>query len=363
MIHSIEKRTDTDEPSIQHYAEFKKFQTDVLHLGYILDGLTIFSWLDLLIEIVNYVHKNNIKLILLDRTGEPRILDYQPTTNDISTLKIQEHLSRICETVIVTDDWTYFYKPQSHILFFPYNLWIQSTRNISKYYVYQDTVYDTTIDKTKPLMCLNRNLQWHRIYLLSLVYDAPWLPLVDFSFIRSIDEKMKTREGQAFFTYEEGAVIEKVSTPIYLDYENADCDIRVGYSNGASNVNTPVYARCAVNLITETSVDEGIVLTEKITKAILAYQIPILISNTGASQFLEDIGIDMFSDYVPWKTWYRYTNDKIRIQKIVRFVNKIMRHPDRILLTHRSFHQRLIKNKETFHSKDFARLITKQLDI
>lgn len=351
MIHTLGTK---HEWTVEHYNNFKMFKTDVLYLGHQdHNGHNYASWNKLIIKIHEFVISNGIKLILLDCTHDPYILDDDKDTRyGPNKITQHEHLSCICKTIIVTEDWNHYYNPQPNILFFAYNLWIQSTRNLDAYYVNQISGYDTTIDKTKPLMCLNRNLHWHRLYMLPMVYNAPWLPLVDFSFILPMKDISNENITQ-HLTQDELSQIEKISTPIYLDYEG-DKEIRAGYSNGASNVNTPVYSRCAVNLVTETSVNQGVVLTEKTAKAFIAYQIPVLITNAGANQFLEDIGIDMFSDYVPWKDWDNIEDSRSRIDKIIEFINSIMQDPNAIMEKHKELHPRLIKNKECFHSIDFA---------
>jgi len=339
------------------------FKTDVLLLnGHDIDGVNHHSWPALKSEITKSVTQKSVKLIILNCTGDPCIIDdrlggYSPSYHDIM-LELQE----ICKTIIITEDWTYYYKPTEDIFYLPYSLWLPATRSIHKYYAYQDTVYDTAIDKTKPLMCLNRNLVWHRIYMLMLMYNKSWITEIDFSFILPIGDRLDNKPViSKYITEEEKEVIRSIPTPIFLDYENSAYDCSVNYNEGGSNVNTPVYTRCAVNLVTETTINQGIGFSEKTTNAICAYQIPIILSNPGANQHLEDIGIDMFSDYVPWKTWDQIQDPKLRMHKIVEFVDAIMQDQDAILQIHKSFHPRLTKNKEYFHSKTFSDLCLRQV--
>ena len=124
-----------------------------------------------------------LKLIIIDASGDPCILDNTINGYGPSYLDIKSDLKKICKSIIISDDFTYYYKPIEDVFYFPYGLWLSSTRNIHKYYDYQDTVYDTDLEKTHPLMCLNRNLVWHRIYLLMLLHNKPWLDKIDFSFM------------------------------------------------------------------------------------------------------------------------------------------------------------------------------------
>lgn len=62
---------------------------------------------------------------------------------------------------------------------------------------------------------------------------------------------------------------------------------------------SPVYAKCAVNVITETQYDArpGII-SEKSFMAFIAGQIPIVIGHPGAVKDCEELGFDMFTDLV-----------------------------------------------------------------
>ena len=334
MIHPfLHKHND---PSYLHLSEFKNFQGNILHLGYVVNGHTGVSFKDFFNQVRKTVEKHNIDIILLDCTGEPWDLDFKYLDN-YSPKKLQTAFSKICKTVIVSEDWTYYYKPQPNIIFFPYNLWIQSTQKINQYYSHNiNTDFRCDLEKTKPLMCLNRNLQWHRLYILIKMTKAFWLPKVDFSFVLPVANRLYHPEVEQKLTRKEINYLSRLALPIHLDYEQQQ---------------------------TETSVDEPNLVTEKTTKAFSAYQIPILIGKPGINQYLEDLGLDMFSDYVLWKTWDQEPNPKLRMKKIFKFVNHIMFDTQSILDTHKKFYPRLVRNKEHFHSKDFENIITGQLDM
>jgi hypothetical protein len=126
-------------------------------------------------------------------------------------------------------------------------------------------------------------------------------------------------------------------------------------------VGHPVYNQCAINLVTETSVTEGVIVSEKTCKPFMAYQIPIIVGPIGCSQFLEDLGLDMFADYIPWRTWDSVADHKLRIRQIVEFVDSILADPEAIVLAHQGFRDRLIKNKEYFHSQEFQDRLLQQM--
>ena len=62
---------------------------------------------------------------------------------------------------------------------------------------------------------------------------------------------------------------------------------------------SPLYAQCAVNIVTETQYDArpGIV-TEKTLQAMIAGQIPVIIGHPGVVQDCQELGFDMFDDLV-----------------------------------------------------------------
>lgn len=359
MIHTLNELNVNANGQLieENYAE------DFLHLTFIeLDGNSNQSWLMLLEKIKLYISKFKIELVVIDRCGDPCNLEDTQGGYGPSSLQMLNSLASICKTIIITDDWTYYYNTNKNIKFVGINLWHLSQKNIHKYYQFQNTVYDTSLVKTRPLMCLNRNMEWHRIYLLYLLHNKSWFNDIDYSFILPLNKRMEKPFIKNYFTDSEINTISSIITPIFLK-EEINKDIIVMYELGASSVNIPAYENCAINLITETSVvaDTGIVLTEKTCKAIMAYQIPILISNPGASQWLEDLGIDMFSDYIPWKQWDRILNPKDRVYKIVEHVNMLMQDIDAIMTAHHSFHTRLRLNKQRFHSQEFGNILLKQI--
>ena len=340
------------------------FNKNILFLSFPdLEALTHTKWKVLLAMSKDVVEKNNIEIIFIDRTGDPAIID-NPTPIAPSNFEMLSELSKLTTSYILTEDYYYYYNPTPGVIFFPYQLWLFATKSIHKYYNYQDTVYDTVLEKTKPLMCLNRNLQWHRIFLFSLLAEKSWFNDISYSFLNTIGDRLNNRIAVTqFLTQDEYDSIRSVEhlLPINLDTEPVLTDIPLMYHEGAGSVNNKVYAENAINLVTETSLTEGVLFTEKTCKPFMAYQIPLLVATAGANQFLEDIGLDMFSDYVPWKSWDSEPDNKTKMRLIVEFLDQIMANPAEILQVHQKFHSRIIKNKEYFHSKEFENILLQQI--
>ena len=96
----------------------------------------------------------------------------------------------------------------------------------------------------------------------------------------------------------------------------------------------------------------------------MSYQIPIIVGPVGVCQFLEDFGIDMFSDIIPWQSWDSQKDHKLRMLMIVDFLEQLLSKETAeqdILDLHTSLHARLIKNKQYFHSEEFVDKVTKQI--
>jgi hypothetical protein len=229
-----------------------------------------------------------------------------------------------------------------------------------------ETLYDIKfVKKTKTLMCLNRNTTWHRIYLFSLVAGKQWFNNIGYSFHAStghnleltFKDRLSDISITQFLNKEECNLADSYAHLLPVEIANDTVGIK-------SSIHSQIYNSYAINLVTETSLTEGVILTEKICKAFMAYQIPILIGPTGACQFFEDIGMDMFSDYIPWKTWDHLTDHKVKINMIVEFLDNLLSSSTAeqdILSTHSKFESRLIKNKEYFHSKKFENILLSQL--
>lgn len=218
-------------------------------------------------------------------------------------------------------------------------------------------------------MCFNRNLSWHRLYFFSLLAEQPWFNKISYSFLNKIENRLEAICIKEFLDKQESEKIKSLDhlLPMKCEHEsNIDTErIPIMWFEGASSVGLPEYCDHAINLVTETSLSEGIILTEKTCKPFMAYQIPIIVGPPGANKFLQDIGLDMFEDYIPWSTWDNETNHKLKMQKIVGFLGLILScatAEQDILSMHQQFNPRLIKNKERFHSPEFLNLLTKQLN-
>ena len=338
------------------------------------------QWNLLLGEIKKFITDNNIQTVVIDRTINPIILNYDQWTMAPTSMEMLENLSDITTAYILTGDFAYYYRPCPGIIFFPTFLWIIGAKLINNFFNHKhvkyhyNTIYDIDFKKkTKTLMSLNMNAVWHRIYLFSLLVEKSWFNNIGYSFYAKVGYQQKLNFQSRLndvvivqsLSQQERDLAESYGhlLPIQIPGDE-NAEQKRMWSNGSTSIDSWIYNDYAMNLITETSLTDGILLTEKTCKPFMAYQIPIIIGPVGANKFLEDIGLDMFSDYIPWKTWDNETDHKLKMRKIVEFLDQLLSSPSAeqdILSMHQSFHTRLIKNKEYFHSKELENILLAQI--
>jgi hypothetical protein len=324
------------------------------------------SWPRQLERIEKFVADHAIRVIVHHAAANPVRLDHGRGSGATTFLQIHQELSQLTTTYTITGDFFYHYNPAPGIVFFPVFLWLNSTRRVGEFLENRaNTVHDIEFEpKTKGLLCLNRTTVWHRIYLFSLLAGKRWFDQCGFSFCAitghqpdlAFIDRLKQPAVANFMTADELALAESFAKllPVTVPGDT-------GLDQRLSSIHGDLYRCYAINLVTETSLTEGTILTEKTCKPFMAYQIPIVVGPVGTSQFLEDLGLDMFADYVPWKTWDHVSDHKLRIRMIVEFVDKLMSDPQAILSAHNGFKNRLINNKQYFHSPEFQDLLLQQL--
>ena len=302
-------------------------------------------------QVRSIVQEQDIQLILVDLTHNP-YPDADPGRRT-TPRALQQQYSAVATTWVLTSDYRYYYHPEPDFVFFPLLLWLFGTRQP----VWYNTVtYHTGFEKSRSIMCLNSTQSWHRIYLFGQLIQYPSFDQIDYSFVFPLGNVLERLPIPEYMTTAELDHIRQHQDRLPIRLANDDTtqkhDVGVGH---------PVYNQCAINLVTETSITEGVVLTEKTCKPFMAYQIPVMVGPVGSSQFLQDIGLDMFADYIPWRTWDSVADHKLRIRQIVEFVDSLLADPEAIVLAHQGFRDRLVKNKLYFHSPELQNRLLQQM--
>ena len=254
-----------------------------------------------------------------------RLMEQHPIKNqliDITHNPYSDDNVRIDVTPILTNNFKYWYHPDSDHVFFPLFLWMYS--NCTPLW-YNHRVFDAGSNKTNTIMCLNNMERDHRTWLWN-----------EFNRKSIIDKMMYTFRGHRT-----------------LPGELPETD------KNDSGIAHPVYSEYAVNIVTETSVNLMYVC-EKTCKPFIAKQIPIIVGSIEVNKFLQDIGLDMFGDIVPWHKWDNEPDLYIRLQKIADFVEQWIRSGT-ILNDYQRVLPRVERNKQYFHSEIFRNRIMNQM--
>ena len=225
-------------------------------------------------------------------------------------------------SVRLTNNFEYWYKPIKGVKFLPLFLWAYSLRKNLVWH--EDLYFDAGTNKTQGFMCLNNVTRDHRTRLYQLLSNSGSVPHIAYSI-----------DGQG--------LPDEISS-------NGHNDVGVGH---------PVYDCTAVNIVTETSIDQTY-LCEKTCKPFIACQIPIIVAGPGSSKWLSDIGLDMFEDIVPWHTWDSENDSEIRLQKIATFVEHWIKQGT-VLEDYQRVLHRVKHNKQYFHSEAFRQRIMNQM--
>lgn len=236
---------------------------------------------------------------------------------------------------ILTNDCKYYYEPCKGIIFFPIFFWAFSLRNHLWWHMFS---FDAGSQKTREIMCLNNRPRWHRTWL--------W---AEFNRLNTISMML-----YSFSNLESDSDLYSYPYPLLLPGEDPDP------TRNDVGVDLKIYHETAVNLVTETTVNQ-MYFSEKTCKPFMARQIPIMVCGAGANQFLTDIGLDMFEDIVPWRSWDSETRSQIRLQKIASFVDWWVRSGT-IMDTYQKVLPRIERNKQYFHSELFRQRIMSQMD-
>jgi hypothetical protein len=108
------------------------------------------------------------------------------------------------------------------------------------------------------------------------------------------------------------------------------------------------YRNSFIEFINETTCEDGLLITEKTLNSIYGCNFPIWISNTLTPNIVKSFGIDIFDDIINHDYQYE-DNLYLRVQKAIKFNQKLLSNPDKVK-------KLWIKNKPRFEKNiEFAR--------
>ena len=252
------------------------------------------------------------------------------------------------------NDYAFHINPQENYLYFPVFTWMFNHRRAYWWPTYPNT-FDMPSNKTQGLCSLNRNPSWHRIFLFNQLAKRSWFDNVAYTFGNFsplVNYDKNSRNGLTPAEKQEFEDNQHL-LPRWIIEQDRQVEGAV-YS-----IDHPVHETHTFNLITETNMDNKFFHSEKTCKPFMARQIPILLGPLGLNQYLQDQGLDMFEDIVPWKTWDSIENPRERILKTVEFLDELMSKD--LLSLYQENIARVEQNKTYFHSNEFKERLTSQL--
>lgn len=262
--------------------------------------------------------------------------------------------NRIVPTVVLINDYEFYYKPQEHYAFFPVFSWMFSLKKAYWWYV-DDKTFDVPSNKTQAVCSLNRNPAWHRVVLFNQLAARPWFNNIAYTFGNFSPDVPYNRSHRSGLTEDDKQQFENNQHLLPRWVVKEDQTV----SPDVYGIEHPVHESCAFNLITETNVSNQYFHSEKLCKPFMAYQIPIMLGAKNISKFCQDVGLDMFEDIVPWQQWDNSDSARTRIARIVNFIDDLMQQ-DAVEIYHQNI-QRVIRNKKYFHSQDFRNQLLVQM--
>jgi hypothetical protein len=298
----------------------------------------------------SYLPKIADQPIYLDLSDNPEILNSQ------HMLGVFDSLRKIAPLKVVVNEYTQFYKPQKDFIYYP--LFFYSCSHGAYLEPTSTFKFPRFVKKTKRFMSLNNRPVWHRIWLFTELASNNLLDKFEYSFVWDSKINYPGMDHQLDLLPDH----KRIQTETFLDLLPIRFDHEKHLDfNADQRINLYCYNECAVNIVTESCPNLGF-LSEKICKPLACYQIPILISHTGATQFCVDAGFDMFEDIIPWRTWDSIEDEQERCDVACKFIVDYIKHGDPIADWERCQH-RAINNRQRLVSDDFKKFCTSQFEL
>lgn len=233
--------------------------------------------------------------------------------------------------------------PKDHIIYYPY--WFLNQRR-------QSAIPENKVTNTKRkyiVSCLNRRARIHRIE-------------------NYVKLKRKLYQGRLLLSMhndfnhdecENGLLIEtNFCDPQIVTEFNLIRDRLPASSPNDHSIMHPAYLDTYVNLVTETSIDQHLFVSEKIWKPLMSGQFGLYLGSPGTVAYLKSVGFDLFDDYIDHS--YDYEPDwHKRIDMLHCVIDRIVKL-DWVDIFEKTADRRL-SNQKLFYSTELYNKITKHL--
>ena len=279
---------------------------------------------------IGILSPHNVPIVYNDTTGldaflvnESRHPHAQPSTKYFSNVKHQLPI------VVLTGyynqsvpNWAYF---SYYFLEANYAIKMVNDTNYSKYH----NNYRTS-KKTYKFSCLNRSPKEERIWFYSKLHQQSFFNQMLTSFYHSlgnswvIDEHHVRDEFARVLQDEETA--DYFFKNIYHTLPHGDKDdldaIRQNPHWFSKDIAHPAFNDTYVNIISEHLYNECF-LSEKTVKPIAAEQLFLMAGPPGAIKHIEDMGFDVFRDYIDHDYYDHEPDWKLRLLKLLEVVGRL----------------------------------------
>jgi hypothetical protein len=310
----------------------------------------IFYAISQISDLKTYLPDSGNNTMYLDLSYSPEVLESQ------HAIGIFNQLKEIAPLKIVVNEYKKFYNPQEGFIYFPltfysysHGVYLEPTRTFK---------FPKFVKKTKSFMSLNNRPIWHRIWLFTELASNNVLDKLEYSFVWDPKINYPGMEHHLDLLPDH----KRIQTQSLFDL----LPIRFAHEkqlnfNADQLIDLHCHNECAVNIVTESCPNLGF-LSEKICKPLACYQIPILLSHTGATQFCQDAGFDMFEDIIPWRTWDSIEDEQQRCDVACKFIVNYIKHGDALADWHRC-QDRVIANRERLTSSEFKKFCITQFNL
>ena len=234
--------------------------------------------------------------------GSPFVIDFsQENYGDNSVSFYYHHLKDLNVNFILLS-----FNPNDHliepnILFYPaWYIWSkQNFENISA----------LTDNRHYKISCLNRNPRPHRILNFLLLKNKKYFNDILFTF-QNADQGADRSDD--------------IILPVQLKKEWEQIRQTLPSFFTSENIKHCAYTDSYINFVTETTVTEGLFITEKTWKPVASEQLFVVYGNKGIIHHLRDIGVDVFDDIIDHDYYDNESDPQERLIRIHSIIESLI---------------------------------------
>jgi hypothetical protein len=172
-----------------------------------------------------------------------------------------------------------------------------------------------TLSKKYNLSCLNGNPRPHRIANYLLLLNKTYINQTNISFFNVLSDDMPWRADDVTLTESESAQWNQIKHQLPLKNAVSVCD---------REINLPAIADSYIHLVTETTVESNIFLTEKTWKPVAGGTLFLTFGNPGSVAHLRDLGVDVYDDIIDHAYYDNELDWRTRLSRIHILIDNLI---------------------------------------